>query len=52
MEVIRTLLPQISLVVLVVVIAVGFVKKNQHRFFFDRCCIFAGTFGNGSGAAD
>ena len=33
MEVIRTLLPQISLVVLVVVIAVGFVKKINIGFF-------------------
>lgn len=33
MEMVRTILPQISLLVLVVVIAVGFVKKSISDFF-------------------
>ena len=33
MEMVRTILPQISLLVLVVVIAVGFVKKINIGFF-------------------
>lgn len=33
MEMVRTILPQISLMVLVVVIAIGFVKKINIGFF-------------------